>query len=151
LLVCLSRDHAAVEHPLAINIDAAATAVDPTEPSTTKWNEVEALLAETLHPTTSGVYVATVSKPGNLKVRAEQSQKGVGAVALAGMYTGRQDQLDQCVASARKRCVERGLLILLFAPGVGGKWTLQAIVKPTASPVPPKLAAAYPAASVINC
>jgi hypothetical protein len=74
----------------------------------------------------------------------------VGASVLVGMYTGKLDQLEQCVVSAEKRCKERGLTILIFADE-GEGFTLVALVKEIGTPIPPTLAAEYPAASVIEC
>jgi hypothetical protein len=135
---------------IAGHIKERAQQIDPSAPSTTNWWPVRELVAEAMGLEPEEVYVSTISKPGNLKPRSEQSQRGVGSKVLVGMYTGALIELDRCVTSAEKRCRERGLTILVFADA-GAGFTLEAIVKPTNVPVPHTVATEYPAATVISC
>jgi hypothetical protein len=132
---------------LAGHIRAVSTGIDPAKQSNTKWNPIRDLLAESLHLREDDVYVATISKPGNLSVRLEQSRASRAADVVVGMYTGRNAQLTQCVDAAVTHA--GGRLVLLFTGGPGS-WNLTAIVKSKAQSVPSALAAEYPAASVVS-
>jgi hypothetical protein len=132
------------------HIGQRAQRINPSAPSTTNWWPVRELIAEAIGLEPEDVYVSTISKPGNLKPRSEQSQRGVSSKILAGMYTGDLNELDRCVTSAVKRCRERNLTILLFADH-GQGFSLAAIIKPGSAPLPSTLATEYPAASVIDC
>jgi hypothetical protein len=132
---------------LATHIRAVSAGIDPSSKSTTKWNPVRDLLAEALNLNEDDVYVSTVSKPGNLSVRGDQSGGSRATDVFAGMYTGQMGQLGRCVTAAAKH--GDGRLMLLFT-GAPGSWTLAAIVKPRGQAVPAALAAEYPTASVVN-
>jgi hypothetical protein len=137
-------------HGLAHTIRSRAHTIDPTSPSTTKWNPVRDLIAEALHVIADDVYVTTVSKPGNLSVRLEQSGGARNADVVAAMYTGSPAQLPECVEAAEKRCAGRLILTFSVDPAAGG-WTLLAVVKPASMPLPSTLAREYPGATVVNC
>jgi hypothetical protein len=139
-----------MESKLREHIRAAAAPVDPSAPSVSKWWPVRDLLAEAMGLPPDEIYVATVSKPGNLKVRSEQSQRGTGAKVLGGMYTGRTDQLEQCLRSAKARCLERNLMILIFVDE-GRGFDMIAVVKQTSMRMPSMLASTYPTASMLEC
>ncbi len=134
---------------LAASIRAAASHIDASKVSNTKWNPVRDLLAEAFNEDPDDFYVTTISKPGNLSVRLEQSAHGRSAPFVAAMYTGDLKQVAQCVEGAAKRCQGREM-ILVFVEDAAG-WTLAAVVKPPHVGLPPVLATEYPAASVVNC
>lgn len=136
-------------YSLASTLRAVAGRIDSAKVSNTKWNPVRDLLSEALNEDPDDVYVTTVSKPGNLSVRLEQSTRGRNAPVVAAMYTGNRAELPQCVESAVRRCAGRRT-ILVFERGSAGVWTLAALVKPSGVPVPPVLSTEYPAASVVN-
>lgn len=135
------------QHGLAKHIPAVSAGINPSLPSTTKWNPVRNLIAEALGVHEDNVYVSTVSKPGNLSVRGDQSGGSRDTSVFAGMYTGKRAQLARCVEAAAKHA--NGRLMLLFTGGPGA-WTLAAIVKPLTQAVPTVLATEYPGASVVS-
>jgi hypothetical protein len=132
---------------LATHIRAIAASIDPTQPSNTKWNPVRDLLAEALNLTEDDVYVSTISKPGNLSVRLEQSASARVAEIVAAMYTGRPAELIRCIDAAVKHA--DGRVVLVFTGGPGS-WVVTAIVKPRAQSVPAPLPTEYPGASVVD-
>lgn len=137
---------------LADEFERRAAPVVPSLTSNTKWEPIDALLAEELGLAEDDVYTSTVSKAGNLSVRAEQS-KNAGASVVVVMWTGKnQRDLDRTVAAAHVHCADRDLVLVaarsMISDNVGrGKWTVRAIM-PSASP-PSVLTAAWPAATVI--
>lgn len=138
------------EHPLAQHIRDKSLAIQSTRVSVTKWKPIGDLVAEAIGLSADDVYVTTVSKPGNLGVRLEQSRNARDASVVVVMYTGFEAELERCVQAAVKRCAGRRLL-LVFADDSTGSKTLMAIVKPTDEPIPDEIAVAYPAAAVIDC
>jgi hypothetical protein len=139
----------AMSNSLANDIRNIASSVQSAKVSTTKWRPIGDVLAEALSIHPENVYVTTVSKPGNLTVRMEQSARARDAVIVAAMYTGNQPEIAACVVSAQKRS-EPGRQILIFADN-GAGMTLEAIVKQASDSVPAVLAAAYPTATVVDC
>jgi hypothetical protein len=135
---------------LALHIRDRALAIESAKVSVTKWHPISELVAEASHVDPEDVYVTTVSKPGNLSVRLEQSRKARDASIVVIMYTGIDAELERCVEAAAKRCVDRRML-LIFADNARGNKTLAAIVKPTSETVPVEIADAYPAAPVVDC
>src|SRR4051812_38527589 len=108
---------------LANDFNMAASAVDDTEVSTTKWRGVGGVLAETLGYNDDDIYVTTVSKPGNVTVRMGQSPKARGADLIVMMYTGHAAQLPQAVDTAARRAADdgNGQGVLFYSP-TGGGW-----------------------------
>jgi hypothetical protein len=133
---------------LADHIRNRARAIDDTKVSVTKWNPIRDLLAEAAGTDSNDLYVTTVSKPGNLGVRLEQSARAREATVVVIMYTGEDDELERCVEAARKRASRRDMM-LVFADDQKGDKYLAAIVKPAAVAIPTDIATAYPSAIVV--
>jgi len=129
----------------------AATVV-PSLTSNTKWDAIDALLADELGLDDSDVYTSTVSKAGNLSVRAEQS-KNAGASVMVVMWTGKNERdFDHTEAAVHVHCADRDLVLLAVRSQTldqagRGLWTVRAIM-PSGSP-PSVLTRAWPAATVI--
>jgi hypothetical protein len=89
---------------LANDIRVAANKVDPTAPSVTKWHPVRNLIAEALGIPNDDAYPVTVSKPGNFKVRVEQSAAARAAKVVVAMCNVTPDRdVAGTVASAEAR------------------------------------------------
>lgn len=137
-------------HPLAKDLNDAATAVDSTKQSNTKWAPVELLLAEALSEPEDEVYAATLSKAGNVAVRFNQSPKARAAGVVLGMFTGGSADLSRTVDTAAGRFhVESRRLVLVFDQSLG-PWSLRAVLKPAGTQVPPILVAAWSSAVVLD-
>jgi hypothetical protein len=130
---------------LARHLPALAQKVNPSAPSVPKWHPVRNLLAEALGVPENDVYVTTVSKAGNLRVRVEQSDDARNAKILVGMYTGGVD-LESTLESMKARC-KRGKRLGLIVDR-SANWRVIAIVKHRGTAVPSVLASEYPGASV---
>jgi hypothetical protein len=133
-------------HGLAHDIRTTAAPVDPAKQSNTKWKPVAAVVAEALGLPAADVYGVTISKPGNVSVRATQSPGGRATPVVLLMYTGRDAELERSITATRKHCATRDLALTFVRDTQG--WTLVSILKQPGAPVPPALAAEYPTASV---
>lgn len=137
---------------LASEFQRVAATVVPSLTSITKWEAIDALLAEELGLEDSDVYTSTVSKAGNLSVRAEQS-KNAGASVMVVMWTGKTERdFDRTVAAAHVHCGDRDLVLVAARTQIidargRGVWTIRAIM-PSGRP-PSVLTTAWPAATVI--
>jgi hypothetical protein len=135
---------------LATEFDQASGSVVSSLVSVSKWRPVQDLIAEALAVDPGDVYVATVSKAGNLGVRFGQSKRARDASVAIAMYDDNDPvELQRIVSSAETKFAEEDRdLVLVFASG--RQWSLIALVKHTSDPVPPALAAAWPAATVLS-
>jgi hypothetical protein len=139
-----------MSNTLAHDIRVAAAGVKPSSTSNTKWNRVQAVLAEALSVNREDVYPATVSYKRNLKVRGDQSDPAQGKSVYAAMYTGSNAELPGTLDSAERRCQRDQALYLIFRDH-GHGFDLEAIIHPASASVPAVLSSAYPKALVISC
>lgn len=135
---------------LAAEIKRVAAEIQASKVSNTKWGPIEDLIAEATHVAEDDVYAATVSKPGNLSVRMNQSDLALDADVFVAMYTGADDEMERCVTSAVKRCRKQNRRFVLILADQGKGMELVVVVKQPTEGVPSELAAAYPAASVLD-
>jgi AAA domain (dynein-related subfamily) len=115
-------------------LDELVTAVEnPADPSVSNWAEVEQLLAGLLDVPSGLVYASRVSKPGNLKVRADQSRRARSAKVFVGLLTDAND-VDGCVAPLQELIgpgrLDGGLLVAPMRRDPPGDWALVSIVEP---------------------
>ena len=136
---------------LAAELDETAASIDPSRVSVSKWNPVRDLLAEAIGVDPTDVYVATVSKAGNYSVRFDQSRGAREADVAVAMYPDSDPaELDRIVRSAETRFAvgdRRFVLVFAFQQS---QWSLRALLKDGSDAVPPALAAAWPAATVVS-
>lgn len=137
---------------LAVDFEDAAAPVDPSRVSVSKWKPVSRAVAEALGLDEDDVYTVTVSKAGNLSVRAEQSQKA-GARVLVVMWTGPSaNDFDATVSSARRHCRARDVVLIARKAGVRTdgqpRWTVEVVLDAQGSP-PAAVAAAWPGATAL--
>jgi len=104
-----------------------ADAVDASAPSTSKWNGVRDLMAEELGRDPDDVYVATISKPGNVTVRFGQSDAGRDSPVLLAMHTDEASALEKTIESMRRIAAARGAFAAIAARGRDG-WVVVAVV-----------------------
>ncbi|MCU1676537.1 MAG: hypothetical protein JWM93_1295 [Frankiales bacterium] len=135
---------------LAEDVREIARRVAASSKSNRKWDAVGAAVAESIGLEREDVYVTTVGLVRNVAVRLTQSRPARrGRVGIV-MWTGADDDLERAVNGARGACDEIRRLTLVFAED-GDGMGLVAIIKPSEEQVPEALAAAYPAASVMDC
>lgn len=126
---------------------------DPTErgrPSATKYLPVDRVVADLLGVDPSLVYTTGLSKPGNVSVRATQSDRArrsrylVGVVEnaqLPGQFEGTIDKASRFVGPGLKAAA-----ILLRESALGANdWGAGAVVEAPGGPVYPAVAALWPA------
>lgn len=100
------------------------------DPSTTKFNDLRDLLAEAMGLQPDKVYVATVSKPGNLDVRFNQGSAIRKKPQLGLAIVPNPDDLPGCVRAARK-LVGPGLLqAMAFAVKSSTDWRITTAIEP---------------------
>ncbi|WP_341250214.1 AAA family ATPase [Euzebya pacifica] len=114
--------------------DAVDGVGDFSAPSTTKFRDVGAVIAQALDVDHDDVYVAAVSKPGNLSVRLTQSVRATSArVAVAVLY---EDVDVEATLSSASRMVSEGRPphVLLVCPDEEtGQWRVLHAVVPGGS------------------
>src|SRR4051812_40426448 len=110
----------------ATQFAAKAGRVNAQEPSTSKWNGVRDLFAEDMGLDPDQVYVATVSKPGNVSVRFEQSNAARSADVLVAMHTARSTDLEGTIDALRKVASPGGRVGVIAARNPGG-WSVAAV------------------------
>src|SRR5947209_18482004 len=108
---------------------AKAVNVNAEEPSTSKWKGVRDLFAEDLGIDPDDVYVATISKPGNVSVRFGQSEAARSADVLIAMHTGRSSELEGTIEALCRVAAPRGRVGVITANGPGG-WSVVAVIGP---------------------
>lgn len=128
---------------------AKAAKVDAGEPSTTKWNGVRDLVAEELGVRPEDVYVSSISKPGNVTVRLDQSKNARGASVLVAMHTDSPATLRGTVGRTESVASARGAVAFVAADG-GTGWAIEAIIAPIGSPHPATIGSSYPSALLIQ-
>lgn len=139
------------QYPLAKELDETARSIDPSRVSVSKWNPVRDLLAEAIGVDPTDVYVATVSKAGNYGVRFGQSRGAREADIAVAMYPDSDPvELDRILRSAEMRLSEEDRRFVLVFAFQRSQWSLRALLKSRAEPVPAAVAAAWPAATVVN-
>lgn len=134
---------------LSAEFARVAAPVDPSKPSTTKWDPVSRLIAEALHVPEHDVYTATVSKAGNLSVRTEQSKRAVASTApiVVVMWTGPDDgDFDRTVTAAQAHLSSRTAVLVARRVGPSSKWTMVTVLSPSGA-VPAAIATAWPKAT----
>jgi hypothetical protein len=94
---------------------AKAKGVMAGSPSTSHWQGVEGLVTEFLGVDQNIVYASTISKPGNVSVRFDQSKSARRGKYLLGMYTGDLAELEGAVEPMRKLAEERDGVAALAA------------------------------------
>jgi len=139
------------EYLLAKELDETARSIDPSRVSVSKWNPVRDVLAEAIGVDPTDVYVATVSKAGNYGVRFGQSRGAREADIAVAMYPDSDPvELDRILRSAETRFAEEDRRFVLVFASQRSQWSLRALLKGRADSVPPAVAAAWPAATVVN-
>lgn len=124
----------------------AALAVRPEITSTTKWAEVDRLIARALGISAEAVYVTSVGGLSrNITVRLAQSRRAREASVAAVIWTVGTESLHQAVAATTRACLDIPRLTLVFTVD-GSHFDLAAIVTPPSLPAPPALTLAYPTA-----
>lgn len=126
-------------------LEALLTAVQKPGQPTNSFGEVQDFIADLLKRPTSEVYVARVSKPGNLSVRADQSPRSRSAKVFVAVLAS-SAHLDATVAALSTRIgptrYEGGLVV---APSQGGHWSVT-IADPPGGTLAQQLATALPSA-----
>jgi hypothetical protein len=126
----------------------AATA-DPAAPSVSNWNGVRDLLAEESGFTSKEVYVSTISKPGNITVRFNQSEAARTASLLVAMYTG-PSQLERAVERLFDMVARRGCRGVVAAYE-GDNWKIVALlVQGVEDPLVEAITSTFPDAVVLT-
>lgn len=87
-------------------LQRALSGVDPSAPSTTKYSPLEAAVAAFLGLAAGDVAAVTVSKAGNLSVRAEQSTRAQASQVLVAVVTD-PGETEAVRRAARERVQER--------------------------------------------
>jgi hypothetical protein len=139
-----------VSRTLVGRINAAVASVDPSAPSVSKWRPLRDLLAEALGLNQEDVYVATVSKAGNFDVRFGQSPGARDASVHVAMCNATPERDISGTVKAAESSVATGDADMVLIFDQVKNWSMVALVKRVAHPVPPALAAAYSAASVVS-
>jgi hypothetical protein len=125
-----------------------AAKVNAEEPSTSKWNGVRNLFAEDLGIDPDDVYVATISKPGNVSVRFGQSAAARSADVLIAMHTGRSSELEGTVEAVRRVAAPQGRVGVITFHGPAG-WSVAAVVGPPGDAIAAAIAASSPNAVLL--
>jgi hypothetical protein len=122
---------------------ATAAKVNPEAPSTSKWKGVRNLFAEGvgLHP--AEVYVATISKPGNVSVRFGQSEAARSADVLVAMHTGTLPEVEGTIEAMRRVAAPRGRVGVIGVRDLGG-WSVAAVVGPAGDSTAAAIVSASP-------
>lgn len=128
---------------------AKAAKVNPSAPSTTKWNGVRALFAEELGLEPNDVYVTTLSKPGNATVRFGQSAAALSASVLVGMHTDSPAVIEQTINTTSKIVAERNS-IAAVAMREAGDWIVVAVLAKRSNGDAASIARCYPDAVVLS-
>lgn len=117
-------------------IERALAGVDPSAPSTTKFNRLEAAFARLLGLTAAEVAAVTVSKAGNLSVRAEQSLHAQHARVLVAVVTkpGEEPAVRRAATMRVKERKDRSTVLLVAQPG--GGWAATSAVERLDEPEP---------------
>jgi hypothetical protein len=127
---------------------AKAAKVNAEEPSTSKWNGVRDLFAEDLGLDPDEVYVATISKPGNVSVRFGQSEAARSADVLVAMHTGRSSELEGTIEALRRVAAPRGH-VGVVADGSAGGWSVAAVIGPSGDAIAATIASSSPNAVLL--
>jgi hypothetical protein len=127
---------------------AKAATVDTESSSTTNWYGVRNLFAEQLRLDPKKVYVATISKPGNVRPRFFQSEGAVEASLLVGMHTDAPDKVPATVAAAMKIAAKRGVPAVV-ATREGGEWSVAVVLRPRGDESLEPLTECFPNAMVL--
>jgi hypothetical protein len=128
---------------LARQFAAKAAKVNARAPSISKWNGVRDVFAEDLGLDWTQVYVATISKPGNVSVRFGQSEAARTADVLVAMHTGGSSELEGTIDAVRRVAVSRNGVGVIAAQDSGG-WSVAAIIAPAGDAVAAAIASASP-------
>ncbi len=140
---------AGLDTEFAQHFAARARKVNTSAPSTTKWNGVRDLLAEELGRESEDVYVATISKPGNVSVRFKQSDAAQGGPVLLAMHTDRAKNLAKTIEALRKIAAVRGAFAAVAAQGDEG-WRIVGMVAEDDESDAATLLEHYPQAIVVS-
>jgi hypothetical protein len=132
---------------LLADIRRAATGIDPTKVSNTKWLPVDAVVAEALQLPDEDVYTCTISKSGNVGVRFRQSDRAENAPVVVAAYSGLPRDLDPSIEAAVRRHARQPRDLVLFF--LWPSWRLEAAIKPTRSNLPSVIQSAAPS-TVVN-
>lgn len=127
---------------------AKAARVQTDRTSTTNWNGVRDLIAEQAGLQPKQVYVATISKPGNVGPRFFQSKGALKASLLVAMHTDDPERIPQTVAAMKGVAVERGVSAVV-AVREGGTWSVVVILRPSEDGNLDRLAGWFPEAVVL--
>lgn len=106
---------------------AKAAKVDPSLSSTTKWHGVRDLVAEEVGFDSGNVYVATISKPGNVTVRFGQSNAANAGALLLAMHTDKPRALEGTIRALGRLAAERDASAAV-ASRENGHWEIVAIL-----------------------
>lgn len=124
-----------------------AARVNPAAPSVSKWNGVRNLLAEEVGKPPAEFYVSTISKPGNVTVRFDQSDEARNAPVLVGMYT-KASELDRATKRLAQLANERGCRGVMAA--AENPWRIVAVmVSSPKDQLAIDITASFPSAAVL--
>jgi 5-methylcytosine-specific restriction enzyme B len=131
-----------------MTLDSLISAVpDLSAPSTTKFDEVAAHIAELASLDAEDVYVVLVSKPGNAKVRFEQSGADAKATLGVGVLLS-ADDADASAKAVEQFVSSEGMTAIAFCAQVDGAWEISKVIERRGSTVGAALRAQYPKARV---
>jgi hypothetical protein len=128
---------------------AKAARVDPSATSTTKWRGVRDLVAEGVRLDPGDVYVATISKPGNVRVRFLQSVVANAGSLLLAMHTDSPANLTATIRALSRLAVERGATAAV-ASTENDRWEVVAILRDDSGNGAEVLATCYPEALLLD-
>lgn len=116
-------------------------------PSTTKYQAIDRLFEQLLGLPAGSVYSASVSKPGNLKVRFLQSNRAASSPVWVAVVEEAVEHLDGCVQAAQPLIgpTHPSACVLVGEAASGDDWQVLAVVEPMGGPIGGRLRYHWPA------